>query len=104
MKVDTWTETKQYANVGGSVEVHGGFYRDNQFWLGCYVGEIVHINLADSLGGDTLLTSSYNLMDATEFRVLEGPTQVLYSFGLTLRRSEERRVGKECRSRWSPYH
>ena len=24
--------------------------------------------------------------------------------GLTLLRSEERRVGKECRSRWSPYH
>src|SRR2546430_12515943 len=23
---------------------------------------------------------------------------------LTLERSEERRVGKECRSRWSPYH
>src|SRR2546429_2085862 len=23
---------------------------------------------------------------------------------LGLRRSEERRVGKECRSRWSPYH
>ena len=23
---------------------------------------------------------------------------------ITLRRSEERRVGKECRSRWSPYH
>src|SRR5207249_12031407 len=23
---------------------------------------------------------------------------------LTKRRSEERRVGKECRSRWSPYH
>ena len=23
---------------------------------------------------------------------------------LTLIRSEERRVGKECRSRWSPYH
>ena len=23
---------------------------------------------------------------------------------LTLCRSEERRVGKECRSRWSPYH
>ena len=22
----------------------------------------------------------------------------------TLSRSEERRVGKECRSRWSPYH
>src|SRR2546429_677476 len=24
--------------------------------------------------------------------------------GLALKRSEERRVGKECRSRWSPYH
>ena len=24
--------------------------------------------------------------------------------GLALPRSEERRVGKECRSRWSPYH
>src|SRR2546422_11268895 len=24
--------------------------------------------------------------------------------GLVARRSEERRVGKECRSRWSPYH
>ena len=23
---------------------------------------------------------------------------------LELSRSEERRVGKECRSRWSPYH
>src|SRR2546425_8805309 len=23
---------------------------------------------------------------------------------LPLKRSEERRVGKECRSRWSPYH
>ena len=25
-------------------------------------------------------------------------------FGTTFLRSEERRVGKECRSRWSPYH
>ena len=26
------------------------------------------------------------------------------SEGLLRNRSEERRVGKECRSRWSPYH
>ena len=25
-------------------------------------------------------------------------------FALSVLRSEERRVGKECRSRWSPYH
>ena len=24
--------------------------------------------------------------------------------GMSVPRSEERRVGKECRSRWSPYH
>ena len=45
--------------------------------------------------------------------------KLIYSFGATykpsdvfrdfvelaaLLRSEERRVGKECRSRWSPYH
>ena len=28
----------------------------------------------------------------------------LASWWRALRRSEERRVGKECRSRWSPYH
>ena len=27
-----------------------------------------------------------------------------YTFRSTEKRSEERRVGKECRSRWSPYH
>ena len=33
--------------------------------------------------------------------VLTDPAQEL---ALILCRSEERRVGKECRSRWSPYH
>ena len=27
-----------------------------------------------------------------------------YACGYAQARSEERRVGKECRSRWSPYH
>src|SRR5258705_9656815 len=30
--------------------------------------------------------------------------KLLEQAGLTFHRSEERRVGKECRSRWSPYH
>ena len=37
----------------------------------------------------------------------EGESEVIaldhVSFSVE-RRSEERRVGKECRSRWSPYH
>ena len=38
------------------------------------------------------------------------PTEELLAHALTVvrrrmrERSEERRVGKECRSRWSPYH
>ena len=34
----------------------------------------------------------------------ELPFQILPGDVATVLRSEERRVGKECRSRWSPYH
>ena len=34
----------------------------------------------------------------------EGILSNRWEEGLPLHRSEERRVGKECRSRWSPYH
>ena len=38
--------------------------------------------------------------------VLDAPTVSAQQFAAALfnARSEERRVGKECRSRWSPYH
>ena len=32
------------------------------------------------------------------------PEAVAFALLAGLNRSEERRVGKECRSRWSPYH
>ena len=38
----------------------------------------------------------------TEFQSKNPPLAV--EIGPNLTRSEERRVGKECRSRWSPYH
>ena len=31
-------------------------------------------------------------------------SELLEDYESSLTRSEERRVGKECRSRWSPYH
>ena len=34
----------------------------------------------------------------------DGAVLVRYGDTVVLSRSEERRVGKECRSRWSPYH
>src|SRR2546422_10104068 len=46
---------------------------------------------------------------ATVKNSADGPCRLIpFSFSDTqeyvLERSEERRVGKECRSRWSPYH
>ena len=38
------------------------------------------------------------------FSVMFGLKGGLMSLVGTAARSEERRVGKECRSRWSPYH
>ena len=37
------------------------------------------------------------------FKTVSGMVNGLLE-GLNITRSEERRVGKECRSRWSPYH
>ena len=46
------------------------------------------------------------LVEAQKARALgEVPVgAVLVSDNQVIARSEERRVGKECRSRWSPYH
>ena len=48
------------------------------------------------------------LIDSLKQAVPEGPEEI-HTLAKTLTerassRSEERRVGKECRSRWSPYH
>src|SRR3989475_7337960 len=37
-------------------------------------------------------------------RRAQAPARRLVDAGAAVARSEERRVGKECRSRWSPYH
>src|SRR5260370_30672115 len=61
--------------------------------------------------GKSLIIYAYDLNDRRvqdagyHYRVWgkkEGPGQAAKSLGIF--RSEERRVGKECRSRWSPYH
>ena len=59
-------------------------------------------------------TAALLLQDVVDPRLMTASTQQVLvraaSNGSTLaihlvgRRSEERRVGKECRSRWSPYH
>ena len=56
---------------------------------------------------DTLIVGHFIGTDAlaavgASYALIIFLTSVL--LGLCMGRSEERRVGKECRSRWSPYH
>src|SRR3712207_9441269 len=44
----------------------------------------------------------YNVVDDDPATAAEW--MPIYAEALGAKRSEERRVGKECRSRWSPYH
>src|SRR4030042_3096638 len=53
-------------------------------------------------GINILLILSYNLISGNPFKIALLSDLVMGFLGGI--RSEERRVGKECRSRWSPYH
>ena len=46
----------------------------------------------------------YDANDSNKAGISLGTTFKAKAGGTTATRSEERRVGKECRSRWSPYH
>src|SRR5688572_23925583 len=72
-------------------------------------------NVIDLLQQVSRLTTLHNAMlfyiapdDVVQTLVVDSHTTILGSPLEDLRegggRSEERRVGKECRSRWSPYH
>ena len=43
-------------------------------------------------------------VNKVDYEVLTSGVSVYSNQAGALDRSEERRVGKECRSRWSPYH
>ena len=45
-----------------------------------------------------------HLADRSRLQTIPPVRKELWGVFASLLRSEERRVGKECRSRWSPYH
>src|SRR5256886_13507093 len=55
-------------------------------------------------GTDTLRTRMIGYAPAKRAVTVAGGDTVVVDLTLNAQRSEERRVGKECRSRWSPYH
>ena len=44
------------------------------------------------------------MMRSTEMSMDDQIRSIHHKYQIPEDRSEERRVGKECRSRWSPYH
>ena len=53
----------------------------------------------------TIVRSNYAQMaDVLKNLGIEKVDGIILDLGVSSFRSEERRVGKECRSRWSPYH
>ena len=65
-------------------------------------GDVRRINLPEMNAEEVghMITSVMNDLQRKNY---QQNLETDFSFELTTR-SEERRVGKECRSRWSPYH
>ena len=66
--------------------------------------QVATINTKD---GDVVLISAddyKNLMETMYLSSIPNVREDLLKAKTASNRSEERRVGKECRSRWSPYH
>ena len=82
-----------------------------EFVMKFRVGMFVLVALAVFLGMIYALGARARLFEArytihAEFTEVGGLTEgaTVRLAGVQIGRSEERRVGKECRSRWSPYH
>jgi len=54
--------------------------------------------------GTPLILQMVFAYDALPHIGIKLPAVIAAGLALACNRSEERRVGKECRSRWSPYH
>ena len=54
--------------------------------------------------GVTVMPMPFFVGDKTLYEDIDLSQEEFYQMLSEKTRSEERRVGKECRSRWSPYH
>ena len=73
----------------------------NLEYITLIVGISVIVVLIHRFQYDSVFTKIYTETANTRIKLAETLRKLPLSFA---ERSEERRVGKECRSRWSPYH
>ena len=77
----------------------------NKFFGGTYMAYLVaEGNNQDIIKQPEVNNYFNNLQKYLESNELIGKTSSVVDIIKRINRSEERRVGKECRSRWSPYH
>ena len=79
------------------------------YGLSIWIGRPLVLKFADSRIGHILMLNEEKITAAETYFRKRGAISTLIGRFLPAirqlsRRSEERRVGKECRSRWSPYH
>ena len=70
--------------------------------IGSFGGSLKNTPAADL--GAVVVKEALNRAGVKPEQVDELMFGCILTAGLGQNRSEERRVGKECRSRWSPYH
>src|SRR5256885_2323971 len=109
--------------VGSALLVDGDTGRVNRAWLETLVEDLLRLRKrgqgvilvssgAIALGrrrlglkhGALRLEESQAAAAVGQIRLAHAYKELLEGCDVTVARSEERRVGKECRSRWSPYH
>src|SRR2546426_12005114 len=82
---------------GGMENATAIFYADQPFRKRTMADGVVAHETAHQWFGDAVTETEWSHLWLSE-------GFATYFAALWTRRSEERRVGKECRSRWSPYH
>src|SRR3712207_33965 len=116
---DTLLGRGRFRVKGDVIEIQPA-YSESAYRISLFGDEVEQITHFDPLTGEVYARlDNVTIFPATQY-VTSKPTieraydeikheleqQVAFfeSQGRMLERSEERRVGKECRSRWSPYH
>ena len=90
-----------------STTIGGGFFIG--IMLGYFVKKVIKVLMfvAGGIVGLLLYLQQQQILSVNIERLEGSSTFILTTLSSSFdkaERSEERRVGKECRSRWSPYH
>ena len=96
-RITQWSRNDQAQQQWQFVDAGGGYYRIKSR----HSGKVLDVyNWSTANGGAIVQWTDLNA-DNQQWRLADSSDGYVR---LISRRSEERRVGKECRSRWSPYH